>query len=32
LSFDTNSYEQTDREACLLTPIVMRGLIETYVF
>jgi len=32
MSFETNSYEQTDREARLLTLIVMRGLIEKYVF
>jgi hypothetical protein len=28
MSFDTNSYEQTDREACLLTLIAMSRLIE----
>jgi hypothetical protein len=28
MSFDTNSYEQADREACLLTVIVVSRLIE----
>jgi hypothetical protein len=32
LSFDTNSYAQTDREACLLTLIVVSKLIAKLVF
>jgi len=32
MSFDTNSYDQTDREVCLLTLIAMSRLIGKPVF